>query len=117
MEKWLKLMPDFCADPLWHHEGYMVSVESVPISEELRQRLRHWARWHDARLHDEPIKNFEEFCTEGLDLAESLKLELPDWTIIYFDVARVDELWDAEKVEYREHPDGRKYYEYEIGLE
>lgn len=115
--RYVKVMPDWCADPLWSKGGGMMSVEHFPISDFLRQRLLRWARWHDARHSDSEITNFEQFVVEGHDLAESIKLELPDWTVVYFDIGRLAKLWDAKNEKYIEHQLGRAYYEIEIELE
>lgn len=43
----LEMWCDYTADPIWrrvHGETSMVSLESLPISEDLRQALRAWAR-------------------------------------------------------------------------
>lgn len=74
--------------------------ESIPLSEHLWERLDRWLRWYNKRRHDDPIVNEQDFYTEGRDLAESIKRELPDWTVVYFDEEKLEALWDTEKQRY-----------------
>lgn len=94
----IKLMADYTAFPLWgipdegRWGGGMLSPGSVPISDELVERLWSWAAIYD-RL---PEANFQwpsqaaltAFVDEGRRLCTLLRQELgPEYTVVYFDEA------------------------------
>jgi hypothetical protein len=48
----LRFFPDYFADPLWDAEtGAMISLDSLPLSDETRAAVRAWAaRWQEDAL-------------------------------------------------------------------
>lgn len=98
-DKYLKVMCDFCAEGLWTSKG-AISPYSLPLSEDLQEKLVAWNWWYDLGF-DNPQKmtgeiefNLSEFVAQGLELAQQLKRELPDWTIYYFDEAERDRAYN-----------------------
>lgn len=87
-DKQVRIFCDFGAEGIWN-----TGEKGLPISEGLRRRLEEWNWWfdiaydHDANKRDMDI---EEFSAVGLELAHAVKVELPDWTVIYLDEAAQD---------------------------
>lgn len=108
--KWVRIMCDYCADPLWGPNGGMEVLEGLPVPEDLRERLRAWAALYDAQDPGSPdgIRlDLLAFAEEGRSIARAVKAALPDWTVIYFD----------EEAATNRPPDApRETFEYEIGL-
>ena len=107
--KWVRIMGDYSADPLWGPDGTMGYLEDLPVTQELRQCLRDWVEVYD--LQDEPTSSapfdVAAFSRAGRDLAREVKRQLPDWTVVYYDAAA------AAKCP----ADGPRHsFEYEIGL-
>jgi plasmid stability protein len=80
----LKVEGDVGADPLWCNQcGCNLELDDVPISNELKEKLRQWAakygEWIDWEL-DQIIKNGveleEEHNRQGAHLTEGVKIEL-----------------------------------------
>lgn len=108
--KWVRIMCDYCADPLWGPDGAMEVLEDLPVPEELRERLRAWAEIYDAQDPCSPdgIRlDLPAFAEEGRSIAQEVKAALPDWTVIYFD----EEAADGKPLNAP-----RETFEYEIGL-
>ena len=91
-EKWVRVMCDFAAEGLWAKDGAGISMDELPLSREIKQRLLEWQDWfeRDCEAYLPPEKresNFDTaaFSKEGLEIARAIKSELPDWTVIYFD--------------------------------
>ncbi|MFG6083413.1 hypothetical protein ACEUZ9_004673 [Paracoccus litorisediminis] len=103
--KWVRIMTDFCADGVWDKDGAAAHPDDLPVSEELRQRILDWQAIFDNRRHDDPIPDYENFLAEGLAIAQAVKDSLPDWTVVYFDMGKLD-LADPEQ--------SRTAFEYEI---
>jgi uncharacterized protein YbcC (UPF0753/DUF2309 family) len=105
--KWVRIMADHCADPLWGPDGTMESLEDLPVTEDLRDRLDAWQQWYDVHSLDDPGFDTAAFSRTGRELAKGVKAQLPDWTIIYFDEAAAA----------MTAPDRRREtFEYEIGI-
>ena len=90
-ERWVRVMCDYCAEPLWHHGGGMADVADLPVPAGLAKRLRDWAASFEANdgfdgRHDPAA--LAAFAAEGNDIARALKAALPDWTIVHHDLAR-----------------------------
>lgn len=83
--KWVRVMTDYCADPVWDKDGCNAPIEDLPVSDDLRSRLSVWEDWFDLRHSDSPIPNYEEFVDTGFRLAAEVKRQLPEWTVIYHD--------------------------------
>lgn len=96
MPKKIRLMTDYGCYPLWWDEPDQVGdldPESLPLSQEIIQRLYDWADAFDARLNladpsDSPEvtpEEVERFEWEGLSLWKQLDQELsPDYEVVYF---------------------------------
>jgi hypothetical protein len=85
--KWVRIMADYCAEPLWGPDGTMQYLDELPISADLRARLAAWEDWFDLHSLDNPDFDRAAFSQAGLELACDVKAQLPDWTVIYFDEA------------------------------
>jgi hypothetical protein len=85
--KWVRIMCDYSADPLWGPDGAMNYLEDLPVTPDLRQRLFDWEKIYDMQDigAETPSYDVAEFSRTGLELAREVKRQLPDWTIIYFD--------------------------------
>ena len=106
-ERWIRVMADYSADPLWDRDGCMAEVDDLPVSAALQERLLGWAEWYESNRawEGDHSFDFEPFARLGLELARAVKRELPDWTVIY---------WD-EAAYHRNSKGPRECYEYEIG--
>ena len=85
--KWVRIMADYCADPLWGPDGTAQCLDELPVSEDLRARVAAWEEWFDLHSLDNPDFDQAAFSRAGLALAQEVKARLPDWTVIYFDEA------------------------------
>jgi len=112
MEKYVRVMADFCADGLWNEEG-MIEQEhpDLNLPDDIIQRLEAWQLWHDRDNQDylnesERTKEFDikAFSEEGSEIAKAIKVHLGDeWTVVYFN----------EYVYWKTYVD-RSVYEYEV---
>lgn len=92
----IKLMSDYGCDPLWwagDHRVGNINLATLPLSQEIIQRLYNLADAFDARLNladpsDSPEvtpEEVERFEWEGLSLWKQLDQELsPDYEVVYF---------------------------------
>lgn len=88
-------MADYYSYPLWNNsvgEVGNINPDSLPISNELKERLNNWADKYDSILNqDDPLqsgfktKEDEElFIQQGYELAQNLQVELgSEYKIIY----------------------------------
>ncbi|WP_239002806.1 hypothetical protein [Rhodovastum atsumiense] len=95
-DRWVRVMPDHCSSGLWWKDGCMMDPEDLPISGALRERLATWADGYSAcidHLPDGSPVPFDEtaYAAEGLAIAQAIKAELPGWTVIYFDISKLDD--------------------------
>jgi hypothetical protein len=83
-------MCDVCADGVWDVEGASSCADDLPITLALVARIRAWQDWYD-RDYDEEDGPFDRaaFAAEGLAIARAVKAELPDWTVLYLDEAKL----------------------------
>ena len=91
-DKWVQIMCDFCADPVWDREGVPAELADLPVSESLQERLRAWQEWYEREadaIDGRPTFDVASFASEGHALAREVKSALPDWTIVYLDEARL----------------------------
>jgi hypothetical protein len=58
----------------------------------------------DDERDDDPF-DICQFAAEGLAIAQAIKAELPDWTVIYFDI---------EKCKFDDSDQPRSDFEYEV---
>ena len=76
---------DFASDPLWLRTedgrgSRMLSLDSMPLSRELKRELREWAARHD-ELSDPPFawgadSELDEWKRHGQELLAALRTEL-----------------------------------------
>lgn len=86
---WVRVMGDYCSDPLWGENGEPILNEAFPISPILAQRLSEWARRYD-RLDHSDEDAVRSFSDEGLALAALLKRDFPGTVVVYHDEAGTD---------------------------
>ncbi len=116
--KWLRLMCDYSAEGVWNHRGAATSLARYPISDALAARILAWQNWYECMLGDETgaarWSDFfgTDFSEAGRTLAQAVKQELPDWTVVYFDDARWKEVYQQGLD--RTDPKVRALYEYEM---
>lgn len=116
--KWVRIMCDDCSDGVWNQEGEDDTPEDLPILQSLRDEILAWAAEYDQIFRDEHERDFKvdeprlrAFGAEGLRLAQEVKRQLPDWTVIYHDTS----VWYLNRrSEERDMP--RERFEYEIPL-
>jgi hypothetical protein len=97
MTRRLKLMPEYCAWPLWERDPQRVgpiNPSSLPLSAPTVAALGAWASWHESFLNfasplDSRTVSPDEqaaFSAEGRRLWRVLREELgPDYEIAYFE--------------------------------
>jgi hypothetical protein len=88
------LMADYYADPLWHRSpagkgAVMISLDSLPLSAELKIRLRKWAQRFDELMETDyewpSDAEAAAWVAEGQALLEPLRHELGDeYDVTYF---------------------------------
>jgi hypothetical protein len=111
-DKWVRVMCDYEAEGLWEMMGAAACLDDLPVSDELKRRLVAWQDWfeRDCQNYLPPSQrtarfDVPAFSKEGLSIAQSIKSELPDWNVIYF---------DEEKARQRRIGDPRSTFEYPI---
>lgn len=117
-EKWVRIMADYGAEGIWDKRGFSREPESIPLSCELSTRVYAWQDWYDRQCTDYLPENQLDvvaFAAEGLAIARAVKAALPDWTIIYFDEARLAEA-RRERTGQPFASEDRARFEYEIFL-
>jgi hypothetical protein len=94
--KMIKLMADYYSFPLWENspgEVGNIDPQSLPLSEELKERLDNWSEKYDSILNNEDPtasgfatkENEFNFIREGSELANSLQMELGDsYQVTYY---------------------------------
>jgi hypothetical protein len=94
--KMIKLMADYYSFPLWENSPGKVGnidPQSLPLSEELKERLDNWSEKYDSILNNEDPaasgfatkENEFNFIREGSELANSLQKELGDsYQVTYY---------------------------------
>lgn len=91
MEKYVKLMADYCSSGVWEIDGIMMDIDALPISERLRVAIRKWVDYYETNddylAEDDRTSDFDVdfFGEEGYKIAKLIKAELPDWTVMYYD--------------------------------
>lgn len=91
--KYVKVMADYCAGPIWTKEGWIAVLDELPVNSALQYQLLTWARFYDDFCQDYlppeeqslppfPVKAFSEI---GAFLAKQVKQQLgDDWTVEYY---------------------------------
>ena len=81
----IHLMADYGSAGVWDHGGGPLDPVKLPLSPRLRARLTRWcARFQESF---ETEIDLDAFASEGRAIAQAVKKELPDWSIVYFDEA------------------------------
>lgn len=91
----LRLMPDYDCHPVWEisHDGVRnVDPNDLPISDQLKSHIRHWAERFDATLcaGDPASSGFAspadeaDFEREGLRLWAALRAELGERAVVTY---------------------------------
>jgi hypothetical protein len=93
--QWVRVMADYSSDGLWAYDGVMMMREDLPISPLLAARHERWCMLYESYDYDTPdddpaMFDITGFAAEGLLIAKAIKAELPDWTVVYFDVEKCD---------------------------
>lgn len=85
--KWVRIMCDYSADPVWASDGTMIDLDDLPVTQELKQRLRAWEEIFDRQdlFASSPSYDVAAFSRTGRELAREVKRQLPDWTVVYYD--------------------------------
>lgn len=90
-EKYIRVMPYYISNGIWHRDGLHADPEELPVSNELLVRLAQWSDWYNVNddfLPEDERKNqlnWDEFEKEGVEIARAIKRELPDWTVVWHD--------------------------------
>jgi hypothetical protein len=94
-DKWVRIMADYTAEGVWAKDGACESIDELPVSKDLRDRIMAWQHRYDRECQDYlPIQertidfDFKDFSKAGHALALEVKSALPDWTVIYHDEER-----------------------------
>ena len=102
-DRWIQLRLTCGTQGLGRKDGSAIDPAALPISDELRERLAAWCvRLFDA-LTDDTTTNMartpagrerawtliDALDKDGFNVARALKAELPDWTVYYYDAAKV----------------------------
>jgi hypothetical protein len=84
-------MADNSSTGLWLSEGVMAEPEELPVSSHLHARIETWCGWYE-QSQDYPTADqrtiaidWTAFSLKGLSIAREIKVELPGWTVVYFD--------------------------------
>jgi hypothetical protein len=105
-EQELLLKPDYSAEPFWRRDGANVSSANLPLSAELRTRLRNWCNWFERSAYweystDDETRYFatpdeaEDFDLEGLRLWLEIRAQTQGrYRIGYQSLTRQQRLWD-----------------------
>ncbi|MDO6965228.1 hypothetical protein [Rhizobium alvei] len=114
--KWVRIMADHAAHGVWDDEGLPGYPEDLAIPQDLVDRIGAWQEWFDRDSTDYLPENrldLPAFSKEGLEIAKAVKAALPDWTVIYFDDARLREFYRRFRRK-QNSPEDRAFFEYEI---
>ena len=92
----LRLAADYMSTGLWGEDHTQVELDSIPLSQELRDRIVKYVDDYekcDFFLH-RGEETYAEACSineTGLRIAKDIKKELPDYWITYYD--EVSNVW------------------------
>lgn len=116
MDKYVRVLADYCADPVWEADGcmMMMMIEELPVTEDLRQRLVEWNHVYERKCPSDGITWPEQaqHAAQGLELAKQVKQQLPDWTVVYSDSHKLAQLILSET-----DSDDRTLWENEVTLD
>jgi hypothetical protein len=97
-DRWVRLMCYFGADGVWNSEDESADIGALALSGALKADLSDWRTshgWTDAQA----------FSARALSLAHRIKVEQPDWKVVYIDRSK-------SRADIR----NKDYFEYEIDL-
>jgi hypothetical protein len=100
-QKWIRLMADHSSTGIWLSDGLMAEPDELPVSLALHARIETRCGWYEQNQsylfsHEKTREvNYGPFSQEGLNIAQAIKAELPEWTVIYFDEAAYQETADV----------------------
>jgi hypothetical protein len=84
---YVKLMADYCSDGIWSESGSMMTLEELPISEQLLTDIHQWTIDYEAsQFYLSPHERTRDFDTQafnarGAQLAQRLSVELKSWRV------------------------------------
>lgn len=101
-KKWVRIMADYSAAGVWSKDGSAADIHELPVRDSLRRDILAWQKIYESSNG----RVTQEWATLGWLIAKEVKQELPDWTVVYFDEAKmpVDLISDIP----------RSLFEYEI---
>lgn len=83
------LSPDYSTDGVWHQDGDPGDADELPVSKVLVARICAWQGWFElfelGREESYKRWDLEGFVKRGLEIAQAIKAELPDFTVWYSD--------------------------------
>jgi hypothetical protein len=111
LKQCIMLMADYASTGLWDHGGKSIGSSKLPISNELISDISAWvsdyeddyfdnndytlSNWNSTTVQ----KDYELFSQEGMILANRLQIELPDWSIAFFDEHLGEHLYINDPIE------------------
>ncbi|MBN3762008.1 hypothetical protein [Burkholderia sp. Ac-20365] len=112
-ERWIRLSADNSSTGIWLRDGAMAEPEELPVSSQLHSRIDTRCWWYEQSKDYLPPEerpaffDWDAFSQEGLSIACAIKMELPDWTVVYFDMG-------AYLRSVKNEDSSRETYEYEV---
>lgn len=91
-DKWVRVMCDFSASGIWTKSGSSASLNDLPVDNETAFMLGVWQSWFEQRHSEDPIPSLDRFVSYGWRIVWDIKEQLPDWTVVYFDEKRGENL-------------------------
>jgi hypothetical protein len=96
LKQCIMLMSDYSSTGLWNYEGRSTSALKIPISGELVEDISSWVACYedgfmdgDATYHTyssySTKQDIEHYSKWGRRLANRIQVELPDWSVAFFD--------------------------------
>lgn len=107
---YVRVMADYCSTGLWNENGENVDVDDYALSTSTIKALKEWCHLYE---HNDDWKPFidrkipafdiKSFSEKGLEIAKMVKLDLPQFKVVYFD-----------EYAFLQHKDSLEMYEYEV---
>jgi len=99
MNNYVKIMPEFCANPIWDKDGLMMSWADFDLQDDhLLNRLAVWN--HEWEKNQDTLtgvfSNKEAIEARGLQLAKYVKFYKASWTVMYYTEDGTSEITVAE---------------------
>lgn len=107
--KWVRVMCEWACEGLWDKGGLPRGIDELPVSDGLQARLMAWQERYEVLAAEEendldaspPIRDrsrWVAFSADGLKIAQDVKRELPDWTVMYHDEFQAKTIGPIEAV-------------------